>query len=75
MIDISILLFVIAVVIPAPTISKVPPKDIVLLLEDSSPKVIDECCKLAFDILAEPDKFEFVNPVIVLLSASFIVLW
>ena len=69
LIDMSILLLVIAVVIPlVPTISRVPPNaSISLVLEDSSPIVIVEFAKLAFDILAEPDKFEFVNPVIVLL--------
>ena len=55
-----------------PTISRVPPNGISLVLEDSSPIVIVEFAKLAFDILAEPDKFEFVNPVIVLLPAAIV---
>ena len=43
---------------------KLSPSDIVLLFEPSSPIVIDECCKLAFVIPAEPDKLELVMPLL-----------
>ena len=56
----------------SPIKSKLSPSDIVLLFEPSSPIVIDECCKLAFVIPAEPDKLELVRPVIVLLSATIV---